>query len=173
MNRSYPGETTGGFPSPPREVTDAEGRSIVLCHPTELEELVGMYAEFDPADRAQGIPPIGESAIREWLDRITTSNSVNLAARHDGHTVGHATLVGDDEYELAIFVLQAYQNAGIGTELLRTTLGAAAEAGVDRVWLAVERWNDPAIALYRKLGFEVVDNPDFEMEMSLRLDTDG
>jgi GNAT superfamily N-acetyltransferase len=152
-------------------MTDGEGRTVVLCHATELDALVAMYVAFDPADRAQGIPPVGESAIRQWLERVTGPDAVNLVARHDGQVVGHATLVGDDEHELAIFVLQAYQSAGIGTELLRTTLGAAAEAGIERVWLSVERWNNPAIALYQRVGFEPVDNPNFEMEMTLRLDT--
>jgi len=170
MTRPYPDEAAGGFPKPPRETTDDEGRTIAVCHATDLEALVNLYVEFDPADRAQGIPPLGESSIREWLERITVADAVNLAAQHNGRVVGHAMLVGDDEHELAIFVLQAYQNAGIGTELLRTTLGAAAEEGIKRVWLAVERWNDPAIALYRSVGFEAVNNPDFEMVMTLKLD---
>lgn len=172
MSRTYPEEPAGGFPSPPREVTDADGRTITLCHATGLSALVTMYDEFDPADRAQAIPPLGVSAIRDWLERVTGPTAVNLVARHDNRVVGHATLVGGDEHELAIFVLRAYQGAGIGTELLRTTLGAAADTGIDRVWLSVERWNNPAIALYRRVGFEPVDNPNFEMEMTLRLDTD-
>jgi GNAT superfamily N-acetyltransferase len=172
MTRNYPEEAVGGFPRPPRETTDDEGRPIVVRHATELEALVELYVDFDPADRAQGIPPVGEDAIREWLERITVSDAVNTVARHEERVVGHAMLVGDDEHELAIFVLQAYQNAGIGTELLRTTLGSAAEDGIERVWLAVERWNDPAIALYRRVGFEPVDNPDFEMVMTLRLETE-
>jgi GNAT superfamily N-acetyltransferase len=171
MTRSYPDETTGGFPRPPREILDGEGRTITLCHATELEALVEMYVEFDPSDRAQGIPPLGESTIREWLENVTGADAVNLVARHDGRVVGHAMLVGTEEYELAIFVLQAYQNAGIGTELLRTTLGTAADTGIERVWLSVERWNDPAIALYQRVGFEHVDNDSFELEMTLRLDT--
>lgn len=173
MTRNYPDEAVGGFPRPPRETTDDEGRSIVVGHATELDALVELYVDFDPTDRAQGIPPVGEDAIREWLERITGTDTVNMAARHDGRVVGHAMLVGEDEHELAIFVLQAYQNAGIGTELLRTTLGAAAADGIERVWLAVERWNDPAIALYRRVGFESVDNPDFEMVMTLRLETEA
>jgi GNAT superfamily N-acetyltransferase len=172
MTRSYPDEATGGFPRPPRETTDDEGRTILTCHATDCDALIELYVDFDPADRAQGIPPVGESAIRKWLQRIMVADAVNLVARHDERVVGHAMLVGDDERELAIFVLQAYQNAGIGTALLGTTLGAAAEDGIERVWLTVERWNNPAIALYRQVGFEAVDNPDFEMVMTLRLETE-
>jgi len=173
MTRQYPEEAVGGFPQPTREVTDSEGRTILLCCPDSREPLVEMYLAFDPADRAQGIPPVEESTIREWLDRITGPDTLNLVARHGDRTVGHVALVGDTEYELAIFVLQAYQHAGIGTALLRTALGAAAATGIERVWLSVERWNDAAIALYRRVGFEPVDTPEFGMEMTLRLDTTG
>ncbi|PSP85886.1 hypothetical protein BRC83_01995 [Halobacteriales archaeon QS_1_68_17] len=58
----------------------------------------------------------------------------------------------------------------IGTVLLEQLLGLAAETGVERVWLTVERWNEPAIALYEKVGFEVSDAQSFEMEMAIRLD---
>ena len=37
------------------------------------------------------------------------------------------------------------------------------------MWLTVERWNDPAIALYRKVGFETTNTESFEIEMSIRL----
>lgn len=173
MTRTYPDDPVGGYPTPPREFTDEEGRAVTARRLTDTGALVALYLAFDPADRAQGVPPTGEDAIREWVDRITCEGSVNVVARHDGRTVGHATLVGDGEYELAIFVLHSYQGAGIGTELLRTTLGAACEADIERVWLSVERWNRPAIALYETVGFEHVDNPSFGMEMTLQLEADG
>jgi len=80
-----------------------------------------------------------------------------------------ADALGTDPCELAIFVVRSYQHAGIGTELLETLLGEGCERGVDRVWLTVERWNEPAVALYRSVGFETSDAEAFELEMSLRL----
>lgn len=169
MTRQYPDEAVGGFPTPPREITDGEGRTIQIQHATDEEGLVSMYREFDAADRAQGIPPVGEEAVREWLDDVLAPSELNIVGRHDGRTIGHVLLVGDEEYELAIFVLQAYQGAGIGTELLRTALGAASEHDIEFVWLSVERWNRAAKHLYRSVGFEPIDAPHFEMEMTLRL----
>lgn len=169
MTRPYPDEPVGGFPTPPRTVTDDEGRRVELRRLTEPAELLGMYLGFDRTDRAQGIPPTGESAIRDWLDRVTGEQTVNVVTHHDETAVGHATLVGGPEWELAIFVLQGYQGAGIGTELLRTTLGLGVDQGIERVWLSVERWNQPAIALYDKLGFEPVEDA-VEIEMTLRLE---
>lgn len=169
MTRPYHGEPVGGFPTPPREITDAEGRTIEIRQPSDRESLVGMYQDFDPADRAQGIPPVGEAAIREWLEQILTPTAVNVIGCHEDRTVGHVLLLGESEYELAIFVLQEYQGAGIGTELLETTLGAAADVGIEYVWLSVERWNHAAKHLYRSVGFESIDEPHFEIEMTLRL----
>jgi ribosomal protein S18 acetylase RimI-like enzyme len=172
-DRIYPEAVSGPFPEPPRTTTDGEGRSITIdvVDPSDRTLLLGMYREFDPEDRAQGIPPIDDHAIERWLDNVIEEDCHGVLARHDGDAVGHAMLVPDeqDAHELAIFVLGRYQSAGIGTMLVRTLLGHAQDIGLDRVWLTVERWNDAAIALYKKVGFEVCSSESFEMEMSIRL----
>ncbi|MEF8829522.1 MAG: GNAT family N-acetyltransferase [Haloarcula sp.] len=173
MTRTYPDEPAGEFPQPPRTITDREARTIdvIPADDADTESLVEMYLDFDPADRAQGIPPVKEEAIREWLDTILDDDCVNVVAKHDDTVAGHATLVPDNEceHELAIFVLQAYQGAGIGTALVETLLGYGQAEGIDNVWLTVERWNDPAISLYEKVGFESSSAESFEIEMAIRL----
>lgn len=176
--RSYPDDPAGPFPSPPIAFTDREGRRIEVRaydpDGSDYEALVEMYLAFDPADRAQGIPPTGESAIRSWLDQILTEG-LNVLAWHGDTAAGHATLVPQgDAYELAIFVLQGYQEAGIGTHLMDGLLGYGEDSGVEYVWLTVERWNQAAVNLYEKVGFEVSNAENFELEMSLLLSpTDG
>ncbi|SFS40235.1 GNAT family N-acetyltransferase [Halostagnicola kamekurae] len=184
--REYADEPSGPFPRPPDSFEDGDGRTIELVAPTEvdeevLEDLVAMYDAFDPVDRAQGIPPTGEQRIRNWLESIVDIGT-NVIASHEGDVVGHATLVPDSddaaaieaasdiEWELAIFVLQDYQRAGIGTQLLEHLLGHAAEVGIERVWLTVERWNGAAIALYERVGFEQTGGESFEQEMTIRLE---
>jgi len=173
MTRDYPDEPPAEFPRPPRTVTDREGRAVTIdpADATDRADVLEMYLSFDPSDRAQGIPPANESAIENWLDTILGEDSLNVVARHDGSVVGHATLVPDrkGEHELAIFVLQSFQGAGIGTNLVETLLGLGQEQGLERVWLTVERWNDPAIALYRKVGFETSNAESFEIEMAVQL----
>ncbi|MFD1563479.1 GNAT family N-acetyltransferase [Haloarchaeobius amylolyticus] len=187
-SRQYPDEPSGPFPSPPTTVEDREGRSIEIRAPEAfaddaLDDVVEMYVEFDPTDRAQGIPPTGEDRIRNWLETIA-EDSVTVVAYHDGDAIGHAMLVPDSddpdaiaeksgiEWELAIFVLQAYQQAGIGTILLENLLGHASDLGIRRVWLTVERWNNPAIALYERVGFESTGTESFEQEMAILLGDD-
>ncbi|SDZ95692.1 Acetyltransferase (GNAT) family protein [Haloplanus vescus] len=176
-DRGYPDDPAGPFPTPPTTAEDREGRSITVRRydpDRDREALEAMYDAFDPADRAQGIPPTGEDRIADWLDSITGDGTVNVVACHGDDIAGHATLVPDSDdtmvaAELAIFVLQAYQGAGIGTHLIETLLGAGEAAGVERVWLTVERWNEPAISLYEKVGFRASDTESFEHEMTIRL----
>ncbi len=172
MSRPYPDERAGEFERPPIAFTDAHDRDIEIGVYTDDDRaaLVEMYVSFDPTDRAQGIPPAERGAIEEWLDTIL-EGSHNVVATHGEKCVGHATLVpdGDDAHELAIFVLDTHQQAGIGSRLLEGLLGHARAEGAEHVWLTVERWNGAAIALYRKFGFETCDTESFEMEMSLRL----
>jgi ribosomal protein S18 acetylase RimI-like enzyme len=178
--RDFPDDPAGPFEAPPVTFPDREGREITVRQfegdDAELAALVEMYRAFAPEDRAQGIPPSGESRIRSWLETITRPGCLNVVAWHGDEVAGHATLVPDGDegaYELAIFVLQAYQEAGIGTRLIEALLGHGSEAGIEQVWLTVERWNRAAINLYEKMGFEVSDAESFEIEMAIRLAGDG
>jgi GNAT superfamily N-acetyltransferase len=172
MSREYPDEVAGPYEAPPCSFEDRDGRRIeVKRYENGIEPLVEMYNEFDPADRAQGIPPTEEAQIRTWLQQLLDADGVNVVAWHGDRPVGHAMLIPDDQdaSELAIFVLGEYQNAGIGTGLIKALLGAGREDGSEYVWLTVERWNKPATALYRKVGFVPTDDGSFELEMAAKL----
>ncbi|GGL52599.1 GNAT family N-acetyltransferase [Halocalculus aciditolerans] len=158
------------FPTPPRTVEDAHGRPIHYRAFTDadVDALAAMYDDFDPAMRAQGTPPVGEAAVRDWLDHVTTGPGV--VARHDDRVVGHVAFVPDDDtHELAIFVHQDYQRARVGTELIRTGLGHARSQAVTRVWLSVESWKRGAQKLYRRHGFTTDDPVGATYRMSRRL----
>lgn len=176
MSPTYPDKSVDGFSTPPREFTDAEDRDIVVerVGSSDVDALREMYLDFDPEDRAQGVPPIREDAIREWLDSVVAEDCLDVAAFHDDSAVGHAMLVPDSTgaYELAIFVLRAYQGARIGTELVRSLLGWGQTERIEKVWLSVERWNDPAVRLYENVGFETTESASFELEMAIRLAQD-
>jgi len=173
--RLYPEEPAGPFPVPPRTITDADGRAIRISVAEDgIDLLVSMYEQFDPGDRAQGLPPVRPEAIREWVQSLLATG-YNVVAWHGDRPIGHALLVPDEqeEHELAIFVVDTHREAGIGTALIRTLLGHGASEGVEDVWLTVERWNEPALSLYRSVGFETADAASFELEMTLRLSADS
>ena len=175
-DRQFPDDPAGPFPSPPVTISDADDRTIVIERTDarsaeDLPALIEMYDTFDPSDRAQGIPPVRRDDIIGWLD-VVLGHGTDVIARDGDRIVGHATLVSDDAneaHELAIFVHQDYQGAGIGSKLLRCLLGAGADAGVELIWLTVERWNTVAIGLYEAVGFKACNRGRFEHEMSLRL----
>jgi GNAT superfamily N-acetyltransferase len=173
MTPEFPDDPVDDFPTPPREFTDSEDREITVRRADEdaKDVLFDMYVQFNPEDRAQGVPPAREEAIRDWLDSVVAEDCMSVVAWHGDEAVGHAMLVPDrgGSYELAIFVLRDYQGARIGTELVKSLLGWGQAEGIDRVWLTVERWNDPAVRLYENVGFETTDSASFELEMAIRL----
>ena len=180
--RVYPETVAADFPATPVSFADGEGRDIEVrgfdgARATEaaFDAVVAMYDDFDPADRAQGVPPVGEDRVRDWLETLVEQDGFDVVAWDGDDVAGHATLVPDDEstYELAIFVHQSYQGAGIGTNLIEGLLGHAQASGAELVWLSVERWNRPAVALYEKVGFETASAESFEMEMAIRLNEAG
>jgi GNAT superfamily N-acetyltransferase len=176
-SRRYPDTVSGPFEVPPIAFADREDREIEIRpydgSEESFEALVDMYTEFDPSDRAQGIPPGRESRIRTWLEGILDEDCLNVIAWNGEAAAGHSTLVPDgDDYELAIFVLQPYQEAGIGTHLIKSLLGHGASHHISKVWLTVERWNHPAVSLYKKVGFETTGAESFELEMAIRLAED-
>jgi len=174
-NRRYPDTVSGPFEEPPVEFVDREDRPIKILpydgSDREFEGLVKMYIEFDLSDRAQGIPPKKEPRVRTWVDNILADDCLNVIAWDGGTAAGHSMLVpdGDGGHEIAIFILQPYQDAGIGTQLTKSLLGYGEQHNISKVWLTVERWNHRAIALYEKIGFETTSAESFDLEMAIRI----
>lgn len=155
---------------PSTSFVDAEGRTVRLqTYGGAADALVEMYDDFAPQQRAQGTPPVGVESIGEWLE--TVLNELSVLAWYDGEVVGHVMFVpdGDGTHELAVFVHQRYQRAGIGTRLLRTGLGHGQREGVEKVWLSVEKRERGLHRLYRRVGFRVVDPTGSTYRMARRL----
>lgn len=171
--RQFPEPVDTSFPRPPTTIVDREGREITIDQfdVTYRLALIEMYIDFDQAQRAQGIPPSDPDRVEPWISTII-DQGVHVIALHDERVVGHAMLVPDSDgtHELAIFVHQDHQRAGIGRELLEHLLGAGEASGITRIWLTVERWNMPAIELYRSVGFETIQTDRFDLEMAMVLD---
>ncbi len=104
-----------------------------------------------------------EDADLVYLDhpqeKILDPGGAILMALYDGEVVGTVALVpmGSGSYELAkMAVDQNARGKGIGWELGRAVLERAREVGATRVYLESNTILEPAINLYRKLGFEPV-----------------
>lgn len=154
--------------NPPFQITDENSREIELrpYRESDFESLVSMYADFESAGRAQGVPPLDTPAIRDWLDGIL--GGPNVVACHGERPIGHVSFVpdGTGRYELAIFVHQAYQHAGIGSSLLAAGMGQAKRAGATYVWLSVETSNRDLHRFYTRAGFRAVNPMGMTHRMS-------
>ncbi len=104
-----------------------------------------------------------EEADRESLDdpdhHILDPGGAIVMAVHDGEVVGTCALIkmDGDRYELAkMAVSPEAQGKGIGWLLGQAVLDRARELGATTVYLESNTVLEPAIALYRKLGFKRV-----------------
>ena len=81
------------------------------------------------------------------------------------HDYGH---ISDDTPSLAISLYKEYRNKGIGTELLERMIALLQNDGYSQVSLSVQKANY-AVGMYRKAGFEVLQETDEELIMVCKL----
>lgn len=76
--------------------------------------------------------------------------------------------VDDETPSFAISLLKEYRNYGIGTELMKRMLDELRDNGYQQSSLAVQKMNY-AVSMYKKVGFEIVDENEEEFIMICRL----
>lgn len=170
-------ECTGTPYCPPRcpRFVDDRGKALVV-RPVEggerdLAALLAMYERLDPTDRTMGVPPASPERRREWFASLL-AEGWNLVADRGNEVVGHIAVTPAIAAEplFVIFVDGRYRGRGIGTELVRHAIARAADRGHDALRLTVSTGNRRAVAVYRNVGFEVVERGVSELGMELPLD---
>jgi len=132
-------------------------RQLTASDVALLRETISMFAAaFDEADTYLGAPP-SDAYLEELLrgDRL-----IALAALRNGAVVG-----GLAAYELPKFererseiyiydlaVAAAHRRRGIATGLIAKLKSVAASRGAHVIFVQADRGDEPAIALYSKLG---------------------
>ncbi|WP_346665685.1 GNAT family N-acetyltransferase [uncultured Mailhella sp.] len=99
-----------------------------------------------------------------------------LCAESEGRVIGAAWArlstgfgrIDDQTPELAVSVLKAHRGRGVGSALLRALIARLRRAGFAQVSLSVQKAN-PAVRLYRRLGFCVACEQEGELVMILPL----
>jgi ribosomal protein S18 acetylase RimI-like enzyme len=155
-------------------VTD--GGPAVALRPAvaaDREFLEALYA----STRADEVAPLpwSEDQKRAFLAQQFAAQSAHYAQHYgdasfdvilvDGRRAGRL-IVARRESDLKVIdiaLLPEHRSRGIGTGLLVSLLDEAVERGV-KVEVYVERFN-PALALYRRLGFEAVDEDGVYLRM--------
>lgn len=99
-----------------------------------------------------------------------------FVAETNGRTVGAVWVrimndyghIDDATPSFAISLYEEYRNLGIGTALMKAMLQFLKEKGYQQTSLSVQKANY-AVNMYRKLGFEVVDETEEEYIMICKL----
>jgi ribosomal-protein-alanine N-acetyltransferase len=93
----------------------------------------------------------------EFLNLYRWGRETFLVATQDGRLVGYvAGLLHEQEgYIASIAVDPGQRRAGLGSRLMRTVMDKLGDEGVTSVALHVRAENESAIAMYRRLGFDV------------------
>lgn len=76
--------------------------------------------------------------------------------------------VDNETPSFAISLIKEYRNHGIGTELMKQMLTKLKRKGYKQASLAVQKMNY-AVSMYRKTGFEIVDENEDEYIMVCKL----
>jgi RimJ/RimL family protein N-acetyltransferase len=117
-----------------------------------------MYASMSPEAIRWGLPPYDRARIERWTADPT--NSITLIARSEERVVGHLQMYKfpyerrKGVLDLFIYIHQDFQNAGLGTLMMKRAIEFAREAGFHRVGLTVVADNHRAIKVYEKVGFK-------------------
>jgi RimJ/RimL family protein N-acetyltransferase len=162
--------------SPPRAGKPADFR-VRMPEPSDIPRLVTLINALAEDAGLLFINAIddraGAAVLRDHLAAIASSgNEAVFVAERDGALVAlltatrgaHAAKRG--VVDIGIGVRPADRGRGIGGALMEAAEAWARGAGVHRLQLTVVTTNAPAIALYRKLGFET----EGVMRASARLD---
>jgi [ribosomal protein S18]-alanine N-acetyltransferase len=104
-----------------------------------------------------GDPPWSAAHFESELAGVPETRWYVIAEVH-GDVAGYAGLVSaaDTADVQTLAVAPAYQRRGIGTTLLAAVIDEATRRRVGALLLEVRADNDPALALYRRHGFEQV-----------------
>lgn len=127
------------------------------------------------------LPPskeiINQPELQVYIaDFGTKTGDIGLVAEVEGKIIGAvwARIMNDyghidnETPSLAISLYKEFRNLGIGTAMMKKMLCMLKENGYKQTSLAVQKKNY-AVEMYKKVGFEIVDENDEEYIMLCRL----
>ena len=144
----------------------------------DLEVVATLHVESFPSDRKM-TRDVADAQLREELARAWSYVRV---AEADGAVAAFSLVwrVVDELHLLNVAVAPAARRRGLGEALMLDMLEIGRTAGTRTIFLEVRRSNEPAIGLYRKLGFWAsglrlgyYDDGEDALEMMLSLDPSG
>lgn len=107
---------------------------------------------------------------------IRLKGDICFVAECDGKIVGAVWVrimndyghIDNETPSFAISLLKEYRNYGIGTELMKKMLIELKKEGYKQASLSVQKINY-AVHMYKKVGFDIIDENDEEYIMACKL----
>ncbi|QRG70672.1 GNAT family N-acetyltransferase [Brevibacillus choshinensis] len=138
-------------------------RSAVEKDAEELSALrLVIDGETENLDREKGEAFIDPAGFAKLISEDTENpRNLFLVAVANDRIVGFSRCEGNQlrrsshKVEFGVCVLKEFWGYGIGKQLLQQSISWADENGIRKMTLHVLETNEPAIALYQKLGFEI------------------
>jgi ribosomal protein S18 acetylase RimI-like enzyme len=118
------------------DIVARERKYLALLEAPPLEQMRTFVAENIAKKAPQVVAKDGESVVG-WCDIVPGWH----------HTLQHCGAVG-------MGLLPSYRGQGIGRRLLATCLEQAQVIGITRVELEAREDNEPALRLYKSMGFQ-------------------
>jgi RimJ/RimL family protein N-acetyltransferase len=134
--------------------------------PADAEALTHLAEEVSAEPEAWLISTNGEwrsvGDERRYLKAVRKypHAAVYVAERSDGAIIGRLSLARDTHpasahvADLGLMVAKSARRTGVGRALMEASVEWAKESGVRKLELHVFPWNEPAIQLYERFGFE-------------------
>ncbi len=131
----------------------------------------------------EGVEPPPKSIINQPDLQVYIENfgkekdDICFVAEADSKVVGAVWVRDMQDYghiaegvpSFAISLYKEYRNFGIGTKLMKTMLSELKTKGYEKTSLAVQKANY-AVRMYKKVGFEIIDENDEEYIMVCELE---
>ena len=140
------------------------GCADIIIQPITDDLIEGYHHALDVVARERRYltlleaPPLPDT--REFVRRLIKAGEIQLVAISGDEVVGWIDIQREfwpshaHRGKLGMGLLPAHRGRGIGRMLMDAALKAAWASGLTRVELAVHADNEPAIALYKRVGFE-------------------
>jgi ribosomal protein S18 acetylase RimI-like enzyme len=131
----------------------------------DSEAIVALSDSVASEERWIAAQPGETTPIEETLRlaELLSRGGLSLLVEVDGEIAGHliARLEGEDFGRVGLIVGAAWRRQGLGESLMDAAITWGRGKGITKLVLSVFSDNQPAIALYRKLGFvEEGSEPD-------------
>ena len=138
-----------------RQIKESDAEEFLsLCRTVDAET---PFMMFEPGER----PTKMQEQRDEIRDILSRENQTIFVAENNGQLIGYLTACGGryKRNKQAVYIitgiLRGFTSQGIGTRLFQEMERWAREKEIHRLELTVVVHNKAALALYRKMGFEI------------------